>query len=127
MRNILIVGSGPVILGVAQTIRDLKSFGELFFLPGSHDTKKIGTNIKIKHFGRRDKDDCKEIGEDCIKLKIGIVLFGPENESDHSLKDYFKDKPEFQNIKVIDPIIPSLTPVDPTWYTAKYMDAILSL
>ena len=95
--NILLIGSGGREHTLAWKIKQSPLCNHLFIAPGNAGTALCGTNLPI---GVSDFD---AIAEACSSNAIDMILVGPEEPLVKGIYDFFKNKPGFENVKVIGP------------------------
>lgn len=95
--NILVLGSGGREHAIAWKLSQSNKAESIFIAPGNAGTSQIGTNVAI------EVEDFSAI-EDFVKLeKIDLLLVGPEAPLVAGIVDYFRAKPEFDNLLIIGP------------------------
>ena len=95
--NILLIGAGGREHTLAWKIIQSPLCSKLFIAPGNAGTALCGTNLPI---GVSDFD---AIAEACSSNAIDMILVGPEEPLVKGIYDFFKNKPGFENVKVIGP------------------------
>ena len=95
--NILLIGAGGREHTLAWKIKQSPLCNHLFIAPGNAGTALCGTNLPI---GVSDFD---AIAEACSSNAIDMILVGPEEPLVKGIYDFFKNKPGFENVKVIGP------------------------
>ena len=95
--NILLLGSGGREHALAWKLNQSVWTNPLYIAPGNAGTAQCGINVKL------DLGDFESIGKFCEEKKIEMLVVGPEEPLVNGLSDYFKSKPELQEIYFIGP------------------------
>ena len=95
--NILILGSGGREHAIAWKLKQSKSAQQIFIAPGNAGTSAIGNNLNI---GVSDFD---AIADSIKKHSIGMLVVGPEAPLVEGIVDYFEERPEFSDVRIIGP------------------------
>ena len=95
--NILLIGSGGREHTLAWKLMQSPLCSNLFIAPGNAGTALCGTNLPIA------VSDFENMATACTVNAIDMILVGPEEPLVKGIYDFFKNKPELKNIKVIGP------------------------
>lgn len=95
--NVLILGSGGREHTLAHQISKSPKCEKLFVAPGNAGTLLCATNIEL------DILDFKEVAKAVQANEINLLIVGPEAPLVEGIKDYFDEKEEFKNLKIIGP------------------------
>lgn len=95
--NILLIGSGGREHTLAWKMKQSSLCKQLFIAPGNAGTALCGTNLPIA------TTEFEKIAAACKKHSIDIILVGPEEPLVKGIYDFFQNKKEFENLKVIGP------------------------
>ena len=95
--NILLIGSGGREHTLAWKLTQSTLCSRLFIAPGNAGTAIFGTNLPIS------VSDFDAMAKACTANNIDMILVGPEEPLVKGIYDYFKNKEEFEHIKVIGP------------------------
>lgn len=95
--NVLILGSGGREHALAWKIKQSKNVKQLYVAPGNAGTAELATNLKLS------PNDFDAVAEQVAKLKIDLLVVGPEDPLVNGIVDYFKQKNGFENLKLIGP------------------------
>jgi len=91
--NVLLIGSGGREHALAYKISQSKKLTKLFISPGNPGTANFGENIEL------NISDHPVVKEQCDKLKIDLVVVGPEQPLVDGIADYLRKN----GIKVFGP------------------------
>jgi phosphoribosylamine---glycine ligase len=95
--NILLIGSGGREHTLAWKLKQSTLCDQLFIAPGNAGTALCGTNLPIA------VSDFDAISAACIANAIDMIFVGPEEPLVKGIYDFFQNKKELGNIKVIGP------------------------
>ena len=95
--NILILGSGGREHAIAWKLKQSKQLNNLYVAPGNAGTAELAENIKLS------LSDFDQLATFILKNKVEMLVVGPEAPLVDGVADYFKNKAEFSNLKVIGP------------------------
>jgi phosphoribosylamine---glycine ligase len=95
--NILLIGSGGREHTLAWKLKQSTLCDQLFIAPGNAGTALCGTNLPIA------VSDFDAISAACIANAIDMIFVGPEEPLVKGIYDFFQNKKELENIKVIGP------------------------
>ncbi len=95
--NILLIGSGGREHTLAWKLMQSPLCSNLFIAPGNAGTALCGTNLPIA------VSDFENMATACTANAIDMILVGPEEPLVKGIYDFFKNKPGFENVKVIGP------------------------
>jgi phosphoribosylamine---glycine ligase len=95
--NILIVGNGGREHAFAWKISQSALCDKLYVAPGNAGSSLVAENVPIS------MDNFPELGEFCLRKKIGLVLVGPEAPLVKGIRNYFESKPELKDILMVGP------------------------
>ena len=95
--NVLILGSGGREHALSWKIGQSPLLDNIYIAPGNAGTQDIGQNVPL------DILDFDEIAEFAISEEIDIVVVGPEAPLVAGIYDYFQDREDTKNIKVVGP------------------------
>jgi phosphoribosylamine---glycine ligase len=95
--NILLIGSGGREHTLAWKLKQSPLCSNLFIAPGNAGTALCGTNLSIA------VSDFENMAVICKQQDIDLILVGPEEPLVKGIYDFFKNKKDFENIKVIGP------------------------
>jgi phosphoribosylamine--glycine ligase len=95
--NVLILGSGGREHALAWKIKQSKQLAHLYVAPGNAGTAELATNLNLS------PNDFEAVAEQVAKLKIDLLVVGPEDPLVNGIVDYFKQKDGFENLKLIGP------------------------
>lgn len=95
--NILLIGSGGREHALAWKLTQSPRCSKLFIAPGNAGTALCGTNLPIA------VTDFDDLATTCTDNEISMIIVGPEEPLVKGICDYFRDKKEFENIKIIGP------------------------
>jgi len=95
--NILILGSGGREHALSWKIGQSPILDNIYIAPGNAGTQDIGQNVPL------DIMDFDEIAEFAISEEIDIIVVGPEAPLVAGIYDYFQDREDTKNIKVVGP------------------------
>ncbi len=95
--NILILGSGGREHAITWKIAQSPKVEKLYVAPGNAGTANIAENIAVK------ADDFDAIADVVKRLKIDMIVVGPEDPLVKGIVDYFATKSVFENLMVIGP------------------------
>ncbi|MFO7743813.1 MAG: phosphoribosylamine--glycine ligase [Psychroflexus sp.] len=95
--NVLILGSGGREHTLAHKISQSTDCENLFVAPGNAGTSLCATNINL------DILNFEEVAETIKKNEINMLIVGPEAPLVEGIKDYFDNREEFSDLKIIGP------------------------
>lgn len=95
--NVLLIGSGGREHAIAWKLCQSKSLDKLFIAPGNAGTASVGVNVDI------GVNDFESLATLVIKENIGLIIVGPEDPLVNGITDFFRAKPEFNNVGIIGP------------------------
>ena len=95
--NVLILGSGGREHALAWKIKQSKQVEQLYVAPGNAGTAELAINLNLS------PNDFDAVAEQVAKLKIELLVVGPEDPLVNGIVDYFKQKDGFENLKLIGP------------------------
>ncbi|PKG41346.1 phosphoribosylamine--glycine ligase [Psychroflexus sp. MES1-P1E] len=95
--NVLILGSGGREHTLAYKIAQSSSCKSLYVAPGNAGTAQCSINLEL------DILNFQEIALAVKKHQIDMLIVGPEAPLVEGIKDYFDDKSEFSNLKIVGP------------------------
>lgn len=95
--NILILGSGGREHTLAHKISQSPNCKSLFVAPGNAGTSLCATNIEL------DILNFEEVAKSVKSHNIDMLIVGPEAPLVEGIKDYFDERTEFSNLKIIGP------------------------
>jgi len=95
--KILILGSGGREHAFAWKISQSPLCSELFIAPGNAGTKDCGINVNLS------VTDFPGIADFCINEGIEMLVVGPEEPLVKGIYNYFRNRKDLQDIKVIGP------------------------
>ncbi|MDD3740923.1 MAG: phosphoribosylamine--glycine ligase [Bacteroidales bacterium] len=95
--NVLILGSGGREHALAYQISKSSVLSNLYVAPGNAGTAQIAENVKIS------VNDFNAISEFVKQNSINMIVVGPEDPLVSGIVDYFRAKPEFDNLYIIGP------------------------
>lgn len=95
--NILLIGGGGREHALAWKLIKSPLCSNLFIAPGNAGTALCGTNLPIA------VTDFEAMAAACTENDIQMILVGPEEPLVKGICDFFKDKKEFETLKVIGP------------------------
>lgn len=95
--NVLILGSGGREHTLAHKISQSPDCSKIFVAPGNAGTSLCAENISL------DILDFEEVAEAIDKLHISMLIVGPEAPLVEGIKDYFDERKEFADLKIIGP------------------------
>lgn len=95
--NVLIIGSGGREHAFAWKISKSEKCENIFIAPGNAGTAKIGHNIEI------GVNDFESIANTINEHNINMLVVGPEDPLVNGIRDYFKNRNEFNDLMIIGP------------------------
>lgn len=95
--NILILGSGGREHTLAHQISKSPNCDNLFVAPGNAGTSQCARNIEL------DILNFDEVAKSVKAHNINMLIVGPEAPLVEGIKDYFDEKEEFSDLKIIGP------------------------
>jgi phosphoribosylamine--glycine ligase len=95
--NVLILGSGGREHTLAYKIAQSSSCKSLYVAPGNAGTAECSINLEL------DILNFQEVALAVKKYQIDMLIVGPEAPLVEGIKDYFEDRSEFFNLKIIGP------------------------
>ena len=95
--NVLILGSGGREHALSWKIAESPLLDNIYIAPGNAGTQDIGQNIPL------DILDFDEVAEFAISEEIDIIVVGPEAPLVAGIYDYFQDREDTKDIKVVGP------------------------
>ncbi len=95
--NVLLLGSGGRENAFAWKLAQSELLTQLYIAPGNGGSERWGTNLPI------NPNDFEAVKSAVLKLKIDMVIVGPEEPLVRGIKDFFLDDSEICKIPVIGP------------------------
>ena len=95
--NVLILGSGGREHALSWKIAQSPLLENIYIAPGNAGTQDIGQNVPL------DILDFDEIADFALSEEIDIIVVGPEAPLVAGIYDYFQDREDTKNIKVVGP------------------------
>ena len=95
--NILIIGSGGRESAFAYKLSKSPRLDQLFIAPGNAGTEAYGQNVNIK------VTDFESSASVVLENAVQRVLVGPEEPLVKGIHDYFWNREDLKNIRVIGP------------------------
>ncbi|MBN2778259.1 MAG: phosphoribosylamine--glycine ligase [Bacteroidales bacterium] len=95
--KILVLGSGGREHAITWKLSQSKKADKIFVAPGNPGTGEIATNIAIS------VNDFDAIADEVRKNNIDMIVVGPEDPLVNGIWDYFNNRPEFAQLKVVGP------------------------
>lgn len=95
--NVLILGSGGREHALSWKIAQSPLLENIYIAPGNAGTQDIGQNVPL------DILDFDEIADFALSEEIDIIVVGPEAPLVAGIYDYFQDREDTNNIKVVGP------------------------
>ncbi|MFT6335443.1 MAG: phosphoribosylamine--glycine ligase [Saprospiraceae bacterium] len=95
--NVLILGSGGREHALSWKIAQSPLLDNIYIAPGNAGTQDVGQNIPL------DILDFDEIAEFAISEEVDIIVVGPEAPLVAGIYDYFQDREDTKDIKIVGP------------------------
>ncbi|NEV92873.1 phosphoribosylamine--glycine ligase [Psychroflexus sp. YR1-1] len=95
--NVLILGSGGREHTIAHQISKSSTCNKLFVAPGNAGTSLCASNLQL------DILNFEEVAESIRNHDIQMLIVGPEAPLVEGIKDYFDEREEFSDLKIIGP------------------------
>jgi phosphoribosylamine--glycine ligase len=95
--NVLILGSGGREHTLAHKIVQSSLCKSLYVAPGNAGTAECSINLEL------DILDFQKVALAVKKHQIDMLIVGPEAPLVEGIKDYFEDRSEFSNLKIVGP------------------------
>ncbi|MBZ9627035.1 phosphoribosylamine--glycine ligase [Psychroflexus sp. CAK57W] len=95
--NVLILGSGGREHTIAHQISKSPGCNTLFVAPGNAGTSSCATNLKL------DILNFEEVAKSIKTHEIQMLIVGPEAPLVEGIKDYFDEREEFSDLKIVGP------------------------
>jgi phosphoribosylamine--glycine ligase len=95
--KILVLGSGGREHAITWKLSQSKKVEKIFVAPGNPGTGELATNIAIS------VNDFDAIADEVRRNNIDMIVVGPEDPLVNGIWDYFNDKTEFSQLKIVGP------------------------
>lgn len=95
--NVLILGSGGREHAIGWKLEQSPMLDNLYIAPGNAGTQHIGQNVPI------DILDFEAVADFAVAEEIELIVVGPEAPLVAGIYDYFQDREDCANIKVVGP------------------------
>lgn len=95
--NVLILGSGGREHAIGWKLEQSPILDNLYIAPGNAGTQHIGQNVPI------DILDFEAVADFAVAEEIELIVVGPEAPLVLGIYDYFQDREDCANIKVVGP------------------------
>lgn len=95
--NVLILGSGGREHAIGWKLEQSPMLDNLYIAPGNAGTQHIGQNVPI------DILDFEAVADFAVAEEIELIVVGPEAPLVAGIYDYFQDRKDCANIKVVGP------------------------
>ena len=95
--RILVLGSGGREHAITWKLSQSKKADKIFVAPGNPGTGELATNIAIS------VNDFDAIADEVRKNNIDMIVVGPEDPLVNGIWDYFNNRPEFAQLKIVGP------------------------
>lgn len=95
--NVLLLGSGGREHTLAWKIAQSQKLTQLYIAPGNAGTKNVGINLNVS------PTNFEALKQEALKLKIDLVIVGPEDPLVKGVRNFFENDAEVKHIPVIGP------------------------